>query len=64
MTKTKRRPTKPTPAREQVQRINVDFPIDLLARIDEQVAVLGIPRQAWIKLRLLDVLSTLEGGNR
>jgi len=45
------------PGRE-VQRVNVDFPAPLLEAIDREVAQLGIPRQAWIKMKLADVLKT------
>jgi hypothetical protein len=36
--------------------VNVDFPRDLLRRIDEEAARLGVARQAWIKMRLADLL--------
>ena len=39
-----------------VQRVNVDFPIDLLIRIDREAKRIGVSRQAFIKLRLADVL--------
>lgn len=42
--------------REPVQLVNVNFPLDLLARIDREAARIGIARQAWIKLRLADIL--------
>lgn len=45
------------PGRE-VQRVNVDFPIDLLAAIDREAARLGVARQAFIKIRLADTLAT------
>lgn len=37
-------------------KVNVDFPRDLLQRIDVEAARIGIPRQSWIKLRIADVL--------
>jgi hypothetical protein len=39
------------PGRE-VQRVNVDFPIDLLRAIDCEAKRIGVTRQAFIKLRL------------
>jgi hypothetical protein len=47
------------PGRE-VQRVNVDFPLDLLRRIDAEAARIGIARQAFIKLRLADLLDKRE----
>jgi hypothetical protein len=43
------------PGRE-VQRVNVDFPIDLLRAIDREARRIGVTRQAFIKLRLSDTL--------
>jgi len=43
------------PGRE-VQRVNVDFPVDLLRAIDAEARRVGVTRQAFIKLRLADVL--------
>ena len=40
----------------QVQRVNVDFPIDLLNAIDREAKRVGVSRQAFIKLRLADTL--------
>jgi len=40
-----------------VQRVNVDFPLDLLREIDGEAKRIGVSRQAFIKLRLADVLS-------
>ena len=39
-----------------VQRVNVDFPIDLLREIDQEARRLGVTRQAFIKIRLADAL--------
>jgi hypothetical protein len=39
-----------------VQRVNVDFPVDLLREIDEEARRLGVTRQAFIKVRLADSL--------
>lgn len=41
----------------QVQRVNVDFPVDLLREIDREARRIGVTRQAFIKLRLADVVS-------
>ena len=32
------------------QRVNVDFPLGLLRRIDAECKTIGITRQAWIKM--------------
>ena len=39
-----------------VQRVNVDFPADLLREIDQEARRLGVTRQAFIKIRLADAL--------
>jgi hypothetical protein len=39
-----------------VQRVNVDFPIDLLREIDQEARRLGVTRQAFIKVRMADAL--------
>jgi len=44
------------PARE-VQRVNVDFPLDLLKAIDQEARRIGVTRQALIKIRLADMLA-------
>ena len=44
------------PGRE-VQRVNVDFPVDLLRAIDQEARRIGVTRQAFIKLRLADTLT-------
>jgi hypothetical protein len=43
------------PGRE-IQRVNVDFPVDLLHAIDREATRIGVTRQAFIKLRLADTL--------
>src|SRR5579862_9545126 len=43
------------PGRE-VQRVNVDFPVDLLRAIDREARRIGVTRQAFIKLRMADTL--------
>lgn len=44
------------PGRE-IQRVNVDFPVDLLRAIDREAKRIGVTRQAFIKLRLADTLA-------
>jgi D-serine deaminase-like pyridoxal phosphate-dependent protein len=39
-----------------VQRVNVDFPADLLLEIDREARRLGVTRQAFIKIRIADSL--------
>ncbi len=39
-----------------VQRVNVDFPADLLREIDQEARRLGVTRQAFIKIRIADSL--------
>ena len=45
------------PGRE-IQRVNVDFPVDLLKAIDREAKRIGVTRQAFIKLRLADTLTS------
>jgi hypothetical protein len=45
------------PGRE-VQRVNVDFPVDLLRAIDLEAKRIGVTRQAFIKLRIADTLTS------
>jgi len=45
-----------------VQKVNVDFPLDLLRRIDAECARIGIARQSYIKLRMADVIDAAERG--
>src|SRR5262245_26490884 len=45
------------PGRE-VQRVNVDFPVDLLRAIDREAKRIGVTRQAFIKLRLADTVAS------
>lgn len=40
-----------------VQRVNVDFPVDLLREIDQEARRLGVTRQAFIKVRVADSLT-------
>ena len=46
---------KKRPGRD-VQRVNVDFPVELLLEIDRQARRLGVTRQAFIKIRVADSL--------
>ena len=39
-----------------VQRVNVDFPVDILREIDQEARRLGVTRQAFIKVQLADSL--------
>lgn len=39
-----------------IQRVNVDFPVDLLREIDQEARRLGVTRQAFIKIRIADSL--------
>jgi hypothetical protein len=39
-----------------VQRVNVDFPVDLLREIDQEARRRGVTRQAFIKIRLAAAL--------
>jgi hypothetical protein len=48
--------TKATRPGREVQRVNVDFPVDLLQAIDREARRIGVSRQAFIKLRLADTL--------
>ena len=41
-----------------IQRVNVDFPVDLLHAIDREAKRIGVSRQAFIKLRLADTLTS------
>lgn len=43
---------KHTPKAKATQRVNVDFPLDLLADIDAACQRTGIARQAWIRMVL------------
>jgi hypothetical protein len=40
--------------RREVQRVNVDFTLDLLHTIDRAANRIGVTRQAFIKMRLAD----------
>ncbi len=49
--------SKATRPGRDVQRVNVDFPVDLLHAIDREAKRIGVSRQAFIKLRLADTLA-------
>ena len=42
------------------QRVNVDFPLEFLQRIDAECRRVGITRQAWIKLACDERLRQVE----
>jgi hypothetical protein len=42
------------------QRVNVDFPVDLLEAIDREARRIGVSRQAFIKLRLADLITARQ----
>lgn len=48
--------TRATRPGRAVQRVNVDFPADLLREIDQEARRLGVTRQAFIKIRMADSL--------
>src|SRR5262245_7263004 len=50
--------TKATRPGRRVQRVNVDFPVDLLNAVDREARRIGVSRQAFIKLRLADTLTS------
>jgi hypothetical protein len=50
--------TKATRPGRRVQRVNVDFPVDLLNAVDREAKRIGVSRQAFIKLRLADALTS------
>ena len=48
------------PGASWVKRVNVDFPIEMLKRIDAEAHRVGVNRQALIKMWLNDRLDALE----
>ena len=46
-------------ARHPVQRINVDVPRDLLEKVDQEAARIGVPRTSLIKLWIAEKLDRL-----
>lgn len=49
--------TRATRPGRAIQRVNVDFPADLLREIDQEARRLGVTRQAFIKIRIADSLT-------
>jgi predicted DNA binding CopG/RHH family protein len=47
------------PGATWIKRVNVDFPIDMLRRIDAEASRIGVNRQALIKMWLNDRLDAL-----
>jgi predicted DNA binding CopG/RHH family protein len=46
------------------QRVNIDFPLDLLRQIDAECARIGVPRQAWIKMACDERLRQVKSPQR
>ncbi|MBI4746991.1 MAG: CopG family transcriptional regulator [Acidobacteria bacterium] len=46
------------------QRVNVDFPLALLRAIDAECLLVGIPRQAWIKMACDERLRQIQAGRQ
>jgi predicted neuraminidase len=44
------------------QRVNVDFPLDLLREIDTECKLVGVTRQAWIKMACDERLRQIRSG--
>ena len=44
----------------QQKRVNVDFPIWMINRLDKEASRLGVPRQSIIKIWIAERLSTTE----
>lgn len=44
------------------QRVNVDFPLELLREIDAECKLVGVARQAWIKMACDERLRQIRGG--
>lgn len=44
-----------------IQRVNVDFTMDMLQAIDAEATRLGVTRQAFIKIRMADALQRAAG---
>ena len=44
------------------QRVNVDFPLDLLREIDAECKLVGVTRQAWIKMACDERLRQIRSG--
>jgi hypothetical protein len=46
------------------QRVNIDFPLGLLRKIDDDCRQIGITRQAWIKIACDERLRQTKLGRR
>jgi hypothetical protein len=46
------------------QRVNVDFPLNLLRQIDAECQRLGVTRQAWIKMACDERIRQIENSLR
>jgi hypothetical protein len=46
------------------QRVNVDFPLNLLRQIDAECQRLGVTRQAWIKMACDERIRQIESSPR
>ena len=44
------------------QRVNVDFPLELLREIDAECKLVGVTRQAWIKMACDERLRQIRSG--
>lgn len=52
------------PDAQWMRRVNVDFPVDMLKKLDEEAQRRGINRQALIKTWLIDRLDEIEEKRR
>lgn len=48
----------------KIQRVNVDFPLAILERIDTEADRMGVNRQAWIKFHLAAALDARDATTR
>ena len=48
------------PGATWMKRVNVDFPVEMLKRLDEEAKRVGVNRQALIKMWLNDRLEALD----
>lgn len=48
------------PGAAWMKRVNVDFPVEMLGKLDDEARRIGINRQALIKMWLNDRLDALE----
>lgn len=48
------------PGATWMKRVNVDFPVDMLRRLDDEAKRIGINRQALVKMWLNDRLDALD----